>query len=89
MGKYRKVPVVIEAEQFFGQGDAGVVDMITEKGDRVCDDCCARLDLHGIIKTLEGHHIVCPSDWVITGVENERYPCKARIFAKTYEKVTE
>jgi len=89
MGKYRKIPVVVEAEPFFGQGDAGVVDMFIDKEDRICDDCGKRIDLHGIVRTLEGNHIVCPGDWIITGIENERYPCKPRIFAKTYEKVIE
>lgn len=40
---------------------------------------------HGWIDTLEGGHIVCPGDWIITGVNGERYPCKPDIFAKTYE----
>lgn len=32
-------------------------------------------------------HIVCPGDWVITGVQGEHYPCKPDIFAATYEAV--
>jgi hypothetical protein len=40
---------------------------------------------HGWIDTLEGGHIVCPGDWIITGVKGERYPCKPDIFAATYE----
>lgn len=38
-----------------------------------------------IIQTLEGHHEVSPCDWIIKGVEGELYPCKDRIFRKTYE----
>lgn len=38
------------------------------------------------IDTLEGH-IVCPGDWIITGVKGERYPCKPDIFKMTYEPV--
>jgi hypothetical protein len=30
-----------------------------------------------------------PGDWIITGVKGERYPCKADIFAATYEAVEE
>lgn len=40
---------------------------------------------HGWIDTLEGGHIVCPGDFIITGVKGERYPCKPDIFAATYE----
>ena len=44
---------------------------------------------HGFIETLEGGHMVCPGDWIITGVNGERYPCKPDIFDKTYEAVQE
>ncbi|OMD16271.1 hypothetical protein [Paenibacillus odorifer] len=37
------------------------------------------------IKTLEGFHEISADDWIITGVAGERYPCKAEIFALTYE----
>lgn len=40
---------------------------------------------HGWIETLEGGHNVCPGDWIITGVQGERYPCKDEIFRQTYE----
>jgi hypothetical protein len=39
------------------------------------------------IKTLEGVMFVSDGDWVITGVQGERYPCKPDIFAATYEAV--
>ncbi len=41
-----------------------------------------------VIKTLEGDMVANPGDWIITGVEGEKYPCKPDIFAKTYEKVS-
>ena len=37
--------------------------------------------------TLEGNMEVSVDDWLIRGAENEIYPCKPRIFAKTYEAV--
>lgn len=40
---------------------------------------------HGWTPTLEGGHIACPGDIIITGVDFEKYPCKPGIFAKTYE----
>lgn len=39
------------------------------------------------IRTLEGVMEVSPGDWIITGVNGEKYPCKPDIFEKTYEPV--
>ena len=44
----------------------------------------SNLDEHGWIDTLEGGHIVCPGDYIITGVQGERYPRKPNIFEETY-----
>lgn len=52
------------------------------------DSCHEVMDAHGYIDTLEGGHTVCPGDFIITGVQGERYPCKPDIFAATYEAVT-
>lgn len=30
---------------------------------------------------------VYPGDWIITGVDGEKYPCRPSIFAATYEQV--
>ena len=54
-------------------------------GDRQCAQCGDVYHSHGWIDTLEGGHIVCPGDFIITGVQGERYPCKPDIFAATYE----
>ena len=58
-------------------------------GKTACKHCGNTMRQHGWIDTLEGGHIVCPGDWVITGVQGERYPCKPGIFAATYEAVEE
>ena len=55
----------------------------------VCHHCKLKFHDHGWIDTLEGGHIVCPGDWIITGVQGEHYPCKPDIFAATYELVKE
>ena len=54
-------------------------------GKRSCEFCGDIMHNHGWIDTREGGHIVCPGDWVITGVKGERYPCKPDIFEATYE----
>ena len=97
MEKYRKIPVVIEAEQWWrcryderGKYHLDVMHFVVEvdqsKKDN-CKHCGQKMINHGWIKTLEGGHIVCSGDWIITGIEGEKYPCKPNIFDKTYEKV--
>jgi hypothetical protein len=56
-------------------------------GQDACSHCGGRMHDHGWIDTLEGGHIVCPGDWIITGVKGEHYPCKPDIFAATYDPV--
>lgn len=121
MAKYRKRPVVIEATQWFKNGDhpadyaedravveGGVVtassgDYAKAKGweggvvryfrhpdvlgTTPCKHCGNTMHVHGWIDTLEGGHIVCPGDWIITGVKGEYYPIKNDIFLATYESV--
>jgi len=58
-------------------------------GESKCKKCGVRMHEHGWIDTLEGGHIVCPGDWIITGVKGERYPCKPDIFAAIYEPAEE
>jgi hypothetical protein len=94
MAPYRKKPVVIDAVQWFKDGDHVGVFMLCTPGrpeaDQlvVCTHCGKREIEHGYIQTLEGRMRVCPSDWVIIGVKQEVYPCKADIFETTYEPVT-
>lgn len=56
-------------------------------GTSPCDHCGRTMHVHGWIDTKEGGHIVCPGDWIITGIQGEMYPCKPDIFDSTYEKV--
>lgn len=112
--KYRKKPVVIEATQWWKNGDHPADDIRlldgshggqsksieTEgkvvryyrhpdvKGVKSCHHCGDIMHNHGWVDTLEGGHIVCPGDFIITGVKGEHYPCKPDIFELTYEKET-
>jgi len=54
--------------------------------DSECQHCAQTMHDHGWIDTLEGGHIVCPGDWIITGVKGERYPCKPDVFEATDEE---
>lgn len=58
-----------------------------DRGERLCEHCSRSMHYHGWIDTLEGGHVVCPGDWIITGVKGEVYPCKPEIFDATYEPV--
>lgn len=42
-----------------------------------------------VIHTLEGDMLGRLGDWLITGVNGEKYPCKDEIFRKTYVPVEE
>ncbi len=48
-----------------------------------------RTDKEIIINTLEGRMKACIGDYIITGVNGEQYPCKPKIFEKTYEPLKE
>lgn len=86
--KFRKKPVVIEAVQWFRDGDhPAVFQASIEQAAGVTPG--VPWQLCGWIKTLEGGHVVNPGDWIITGVKGEHYPCKPDIFAATYEAVEE
>jgi len=81
--KYRKKPVVIEAWCWDGDTDwtkapewlQAVVPHWSPKSL--------------MIPTLEGNMSASPGDWLIQGVKGEVYPCKADIFAATYEPAQE
>ncbi len=102
MPKFRKKPVIVEAEQYRPGMEDGFLC--------ICDSAFAGLEtmpckqeecrywklfgadcLHRApyIETLEGAHIVSEGDWIITGVKGERYPCKPDVFKRTYEPVEE
>jgi hypothetical protein len=100
--KFRKKPVVIDASLWMKNGDHPQDECLDREkqegkvvryfrrpdipGDGHCRECGAMMHVHGWIDTKEGGHIVCPGDWIITGVAGERYPCKPDIFEKTYDQ---
>lgn len=101
MAKFRKKPLTVEATQWFRNGDhpddgdpamEGRVVRYFRHPDiswqSACRICGILMHCHGWIDTIEGGHIVCPGDWIITGVKGEMYPCKPGIFEMTYEKET-
>lgn len=72
--KFRKKPLMIEAEQWFpGTTIAGVY---YDGGE----------DHLGTIVTPEGTMVVHPGDWIVTGIMGDKHPCNNEIFWLTYEK---
>jgi hypothetical protein len=84
MPKFRKKPVVIEAEQFTYDSKDRVFNFITCNKAADFDECGNPILK---IQTLEGIMIANLGDWIIKGVKNEFYPCKPDIFEATYEPV--
>jgi len=93
MSKYRKKPVVIEAEQYKPGMEDGfntytiISGQFTGYFDK--NDPLPKNNRKPAIKTLEGIMEISEGDFIITGIKGERYPCKPDIFHTTYELVEE
>lgn len=95
MAKYRRRPVVMEAEQWTaGKQVAGVctkdpdgvgLDWMDFNIANTMGDCLKVPHVH----TLEGPLKVSDGDWIMTGIQGEHWPVKPDIFEKTYEPVIE
>ena len=87
MAKFRKKPVVIEAIEWTGD-----YDTLPEHPEWFEEACVRGTVIQGAgpeltVCTLEGNHTAIVGDMIIQGVKGELYPCKADIFALTYEAV--
>lgn len=88
--KYRKRPLVIEAQQLIRGYAEMTIMWIQENGGKLTEfnlgefyeDAC-----YLEIETLEGTVTANEGDWIIKGIKGEFYPCKPDIFTATYEKV--
>lgn len=93
MAKYRKIPVEIEAFQFYvdDMPDWFYAKVITN--DVILKKCNYKKysikEAYCKIKTLEGVMRANGGDYIIKGVNGGIYPCKPDIFEKTYELVME
>ncbi len=84
-GLYRRKPITIQAFQWHWQmGEAGGV---ARDYDREGMQPKGNGKKFWMIPTLEGKHEVSDGDWIITGIQGEKYPCKPDIFEQTYELV--
>jgi hypothetical protein len=95
--QFRKKPVVISAIRWTGV-EAQLAEVFALLGENELphapDDPHVNPGLGYVppsgelsIPTLEGTMTAKPGDWIIRGIKGELYPCKADIFAATYESV--
>ena len=95
MPLYRKKPVVVHALLYVNglEDDFDIVPNCSADEDFKClhFDCkeCdqVRFVKMPYIKTLEGKMYISEGDYIITGIQGERYPCKPDIFKASYEEV--
>lgn len=88
--KFRKKPVLVDAVQYTPGLEDGYACYVTDGGRFLGYYDKATVIPYWArkvpaIKTLGGFREISADDWIITGVAGERYPCKAEIFAQTYE----
>lgn len=90
LSAYIKKPIKIDAIQYKEGLEDGFdeLDKALENGlNRENYESPVTSGLVPYIITMEGKHYIQKGDYIITGVEGERYPCKKDIFQKTYEPV--
>lgn len=80
MARYKKKPVVVEAEQWKGS------NLNCNESLFQSDKVIIKHDgSEFLVSTLEGVMTGKMNDWLIRGVNGEFYPCKPDIFEKSYE----
>ena len=79
--QWRKKPIVVEAIQFNGS-NAGACGLVKQERPGIYNSYY----VYGV-ETPTGFMAARRGDWIITGVQGERYPCKSDIFDATYEPV--
>ncbi|WP_286908751.1 hypothetical protein [Clostridium sp. UBA1652] len=92
MSMYVKKPIPVEAEQYrYGLEDGFDEVEVAIKSGLDINNYINPMEIDKIpfIKTLEGKHYISRGDYIITGVNGEKYPCKKQIFLKTYTLVTQ
>lgn len=91
MAKYRKLPVIIEAEKVndllygFAHDFSKLPKWVIQAYNNM--KITAITDNYFNVQTLEGVMLAGREDYLVKGIDGELYPCKIDIFEKTYERV--
>jgi hypothetical protein len=84
--KYRKKPIVVEAQQYHKSAIHLLMTWVESFGVHIQD--VLRHDAKSneyMVKTLEGELLISSGDYLIRGIKGEFYPCKPDIFEQTYQ----
>ena len=84
--KYRKKPVVIEAQLVTYENRHEVARWCNAFVVNTTDTFAVHAGGILVIDTLEGQLWAQNGDYIIKGIKGEFYPCKPDIFALTYEE---
>jgi hypothetical protein len=85
--KFKKKPVVIDADQLTDESALLIIRWITDNNGCVEKWQWDSDEKAVYIETLEGVMKASENDFIIKGVNGEFYPCKPEIFKQTYELV--
>lgn len=94
MSKYRKKPLIIEAELFKrGMEDGYAAHSLSFSSSRGKflgfydkEGPIPKVCLYPAIKTLEGwYEVEEGKHYIVTGIKGERYPVEKRIFEESYD----
>ena len=87
VAKYFKNPIPVEAIEYRYGLEDGFDDLeVAIKSGLDIQNYVSPVNSDKVpfVTTLEGKHFISKGDYIITGVDGERYPCKKSIFLKTY-----
>ena len=88
MAKYRKKPIVIEAEQFViwdFNNKPFSVSIFGTNYEVKSTGYGAYIEIVTLEGVMKANHL----DYIVKGIDGELYPVKADIFERTYEEVNE
>lgn len=84
---FKKRPVMVLARQFTDPNDVELSLWCKGRLIRQIDEDGITTHSQIEIDTLEGTMTALVGDWIIRGIAGEHYPCRADIFAATYDPV--
>ena len=89
MNTYRKVPVEVEAVQFTEETREAIIEWSDCRHGAIDDDGAEYETLNLFFGSYPSERMAQPGDWIVCDIDGEFYPCRADIFAKTYEPASQ
>jgi hypothetical protein len=85
MALFRRLPIVVDAVQWFKLGDHKLVVQRAPWADGPCRDCGELLSNHGVLCIGSERKLVCPGDWISTRPDGTVSVHKPKSFAADFE----